>query len=55
MYRYHFKCLPYGIHSTCKVFQMEVIISDIQGKANPQDEANPQDDSVVWGKNFTGT
>ena len=34
---------------------MEVIISDIQGKANPQDEANPQDDFVVWGKNFTGT
>ena len=52
MYRYHFKCLPYGMHSTCKVFQREVttIISGIQGKANPQDEANPEDDFVVWGK-----
>ena len=43
---YHFKRLPYGIHSASEVFQREVtsIISDIPGSANSQD------DFIVWGK-----
>ena len=44
--RYHFKRLPYGIHSASEIFQREVtsIISDIPGSANSQD------DFIVWGK-----
>ena len=48
--RFRFKRLPYGTHSTSKVFQKTVsaIISDIQGSANSQD------DRVIWGKTLPG-
>ena len=43
---YHFKRLPYGIHSASEVFQWEntSIISDVPGNANSQD------DIIVWGR-----
>ena len=44
--RYHFKRLPYGIHSASKIFQASVanILSDIEGSSNSQD------DIIIWGK-----
>ena len=44
--RYHFKRLPYRIHSLSKVFQWGItsIISDVPGSANSQD------DIIVWGR-----
>ena len=44
--RYHFKRLPYGIHSASEVFQREItsIILDVPGSANSQD------DIIVWAR-----
>ena len=44
--RYHFKLLPYGIHSASEIFQASVanVISDIEGSSNSQD------DTIIWGK-----
>ena len=43
--RYHFKRLPFGIHSASEIFQIEIanIIAGIEGTANSQD------DIIVWG------
>ena len=44
--RYHFKRLPYGIHSASEVFQREItsVILDVPGSANSQD------DIIVWAR-----
>ena len=48
--KFHFKQLPYGIHSTSEVFYKTVlsIISEIQGSANFQDN------KVIWRKTLAG-
>lgn len=42
--RYSFTCLPYGIHSTSEVFQVQIakIIEGIQGTRNSQDTI------IIW-------
>ena len=44
--RYHFKRLPYRIHSASKVFQQKITFI-ISGVPNT---ANSQDDVIVWGR-----